>query len=104
VLMSLQTRAKFLGTQSTTSVTVSMTRHFHMTLYLVVRGFLFLNVFTMRSEIAVNSCYVLLINHKAVGLLFVRLTELLLVDSILLSYHSAVESPQYCSAEIQKET
>jgi hypothetical protein len=31
VLMSLQTRAKFLGTHSTTSVTVSVTRDFNMT-------------------------------------------------------------------------
>jgi hypothetical protein len=41
VLMSLQTRAKFLNTHSITSVTVSVTRDFNMIWYLVVRGFLF---------------------------------------------------------------
>jgi hypothetical protein len=41
VFMSLQTRTKFLATHSTTSVTVSVIRDFNMTLYLVVRDFLF---------------------------------------------------------------
>jgi hypothetical protein len=49
VLIPLQTRAKFLGKHSTTSVTVSVTRDFNTTWYLVDMDF-FLNVFTMTIE------------------------------------------------------
>jgi hypothetical protein len=64
VLMSLQTRVKFLGTHSTTSVLMSVTKYFNTTWYLLSQ--VFLNVFTMKSELAVHNCCVLLINHKAV--------------------------------------
>jgi hypothetical protein len=75
VLMCLQTWAKFLGTHSTTSVTVSVVRYFNMTWYLVVQDFLFWTCSQWRSsEVAVKFCCVLLINHEAVGLLLVRLT------------------------------
>jgi hypothetical protein len=46
VLTPFPTREKFLGTHSTTSVTVSMIGDFNMTLYLVVRYFLFERVYT----------------------------------------------------------
>jgi hypothetical protein len=41
LLLSLKTRAKFFGTQSTVRVTVSVTSDFNITyvIYLVVRGF-----------------------------------------------------------------
>jgi hypothetical protein len=56
VLMSLQRRAKFLGTYSTTSVTESVIRDFNMTWYLVISDFLFWTCSQWRSsEISVKS-------------------------------------------------
>ena len=39
VLMSLQTRAKFFGTHSTTRIIVPVSKDFNMTWYLVVQRF-----------------------------------------------------------------
>jgi hypothetical protein len=72
VLMSLQTRAKYLGIHCSTSVTVSVIRDFNMTCYLVVVDFLFELVYN-DDRVNVKS-YVLLMSHKAVGLLLKRLT------------------------------
>jgi hypothetical protein len=75
VLMSLQTRAKFKGTHSTTSVTVSVIRDFNMTWYLVVLNFLFLTCSQWRLWVLLLTVAVfLLIYHGAVGLLSLRLT------------------------------
>jgi hypothetical protein len=50
VLMSLKTRAKFLGTHSTTSVTASVIRDFNITGYLVVLDIHFLTCSQLHSD------------------------------------------------------
>jgi hypothetical protein len=75
VLMPLQTLAKFLGTHSTTLVTVSVIREFNMTRYLVVRDFLFGTVHNdHRMTLLLKVAVFLSMNHKAVDLILVLLT------------------------------
>jgi hypothetical protein len=107
VLMSLQTRANFLGTHSTMSVTVSVITYVNITWYLAVTD----NLYSMFSqwklnEIAVKTCCVFVNESWSRRPSFsTSYNEFLLADSrnVLLSYHFAVKSPRYCSGETQEE-
>jgi hypothetical protein len=69
-------------------------------------GLSFLNVFTMRSEIAVTSyCVLLKKSWSSRPTVSTAYKELLHMDSrsVLLSSHFAVKSPRYCSGETQEE-